>query len=46
LISGNPSLLGAPLEAVRQSVFKPTLVNGQRVEVVTAIDVNFVLKQP
>jgi periplasmic protein TonB len=33
------------LEAVRQWLYKPTLLNGEPVEVVTVIDVNFTLSQ-
>lgn len=43
--SGHPLLVPAALEAVRQWVYKPTLLNGSPVEVVTVIDVNFTLSQ-
>jgi protein TonB len=33
------------LDAVRQWVYQPTLLNGQPVEVVTQIDVSFTLAQ-
>jgi protein TonB len=36
-------LVDASVEAVRQWRYKPTLLNGQPVEVVTEIQVNFVL---
>src|ERR1700690_2801687 len=39
--SGHPLLVQAALEAVRQWVYRPTLLNGEPVEVVTLIDVNF-----
>jgi TonB family protein len=45
VISGHPLLIEAAMEAVRQWVYKPTLLNGQPVEVVTEIDVNFTLAQ-
>ena len=35
----------AALEAVKQWLYKPTLLNGEPVEVVTVIDVNFTLSQ-
>jgi protein TonB len=43
--SGHPLLVPAALEAVRQWVYKPTLLNGNPVEVVTVIDINFTLSQ-
>jgi serine/threonine-protein kinase len=42
-VSGNPLLAPAAQDAVRQWIYKPTLVNGQPVSVSTQIDVNFVL---
>lgn len=44
VISGHPLLVPAALEAVKQWVYKPTYLNGQPVEVVTQIDVNFTLR--
>ena len=41
--SGHPLLVPAALEAVKQWLYKPTLLNGEPVEVVTVIDVNFTL---
>lgn len=41
VISGPPLLVPAALEAVRQWTYKPTLLNGQPVEVITQVDVNF-----
>ena len=35
----------AALEAVKQWVYQPTLLNGQPVEVIAPIDVNFTLGQ-
>jgi len=43
--SGHPLLVPAALEAVKQWVYQPTLLNGDPVEVVTQIDVNFTLSQ-
>jgi protein TonB len=45
VIDGHPLLVQSALDAVRQWVYKPTLLNGQPVEVVTQIDVNFTLAQ-
>jgi protein TonB len=45
VISGHPLLIPAALEAVKQWVYQPTLLNGEPVEVVTQIDVNFTLSQ-
>ncbi len=43
LVSGHPLLVPAATAAVKQWVYKPTLLNGEPVEVVTIIDVNFTL---
>jgi len=40
-----PLLVPPALDAVRQWVYKPTLLNGNPVEVVTVVDVNFTLSQ-
>jgi protein TonB len=45
LVSGDPVLAKAALEAVRQWEYKPTLLNGEPVEVDTTIDVIFSLVQ-
>jgi protein TonB len=45
LVSGHPLLVAAAQEAVKQWVYKPTLLNGEPVEVITQIDVNFTLSQ-
>ena len=45
LITGHPLLVPAATEAVKQWLYKPTLLNGEPVEVVTQIDVNFTLSQ-
>ena len=44
-ISGPPALAGAAMDAVRHWVYQPTLLNGQRVEVLTTVNVNFALTQ-
>jgi protein TonB len=43
VVSGPPLLIPAALEAVKQWRYKPTLLNGEPVEVLTTIDVNFSL---
>jgi len=45
MISGHPLLVPAAQEAVKQWLYKPTLLNGEPVEVATVIDVNFTLSQ-
>ena len=45
MISGHPLLVPAALDAVKQWVYQTTLLNGNPVEVVTQIDVNFTLVQ-
>ena len=45
LISGPPLLVTVAMEAVKQWRYKPTLLNGEPVEVITVIDVNFTLNQ-
>lgn len=45
VVSGNPLLVGAAVAAVRQWVYRPTLLNGIAVEVVAPIDVIFSLAQ-
>jgi protein TonB len=45
VVKGHPLLVPAALEAVKQWVYQPTLLNGEPVEVVTQIDVNFTLSQ-
>jgi periplasmic protein TonB len=44
VLSGNPILAAAALAAVRQWRYRPTLLDGQAVEVETQITVNFVLQ--
>jgi TonB family protein len=43
--SGHPLLVPAALDAVRQWVYQTTLLNGNPVEVVTVVDVNFTLSE-
>jgi TonB family protein len=43
VISGDPLLVPSALEAVKQWVYEPTLLNGNPVEVQTEIDVNYTL---
>jgi protein TonB len=45
LVSGDPVLAQAAKDAVQQWVYKPTLLNGAPVEVMTQVDVNFTLSQ-
>jgi protein TonB len=40
-LSGNPLLVPAALDAVRQWIYRPTLLNGKPVEVAAPITVNF-----
>jgi protein TonB len=44
-VSGPPLLRQAATDAVKQWTYRPTLLNGQAVEVVTSIDVVFTLSQ-
>ena len=43
LISGHPLLVSAAEEAVKQWVYRPTLLNGDPIEVATVVDVQFTL---
>jgi protein TonB len=45
LVSGHPLLVANAQQAVSQWIYRPTLLNGDPVEVVTTIDVNFTLSQ-
>jgi TonB family protein len=45
VISGHPLLVPAAIEAVKQWVYQPTLLNGDPVQVQTEINVNFTLSQ-
>ncbi len=46
VLSGHPLLVPAALEAAKQWVYAPTLLNGEPVQVATEIAVNFILPQP
>ena len=43
LVSGHPLLVPSATEAVKQWIYRPTMLNGEPVEVITQIDVNFTL---
>jgi protein TonB len=43
IVSGQPMLAQAALEAVSRARYQPYMLNGQPVEVYTTIDINFVL---
>ena len=43
VISGHPLLVRSALDAVSQWIYRPTLLNGQPVEVIAPIDVHFKL---
>lgn len=45
VISGHPLLVASALQAVKQWVYQPTLLNGNPTEVETEIDVNYTLSQ-
>ena len=45
VIDGHPLLLRAAFEAVKQWIYRPTLLNGEPVDVVAPIEVNFTLTQ-
>ena len=45
VIKGHPLLVQSALDAVKNWVYRPTLLNGEPVEVSTTIDVNFTLSQ-
>ena len=45
VVSGHPLLVPAAVDAVRHWVYRPTLLNGNAVEVSTRIDVNFTLSK-
>jgi protein TonB len=45
VLRGHPLLVKAALEAVRQWRYQPTLLNGEPIEVVTEITVNFTLAE-
>ncbi len=43
LVDGHPLLTQSALDAVRQWIYRPTLLNGDPVEVVAPIEVKFLL---
>lgn len=43
LESGHPLLVESAMDAVKRWVYRPTLLNGQPVEVLTTVDVNYTL---
>jgi protein TonB len=45
MVSGHPLLVKSAIEAVSRWRYQPTLLNGEPVEVVTEIDVNFTLSE-
>ncbi len=45
LVSGHPLLVPAALDAIKKWTYRPSMANGQAVEVVTNVDVNFSLSQ-
>jgi protein TonB len=45
VVSGHPMLARAAMEAVQQWIYKPTLLNGNPVEVIAPIEVSFTLGQ-
>ncbi len=45
LVGGHPLLVSAARDAVAQWLYKPTILNTEPVEVITQIEVNFVLGQ-
>jgi TonB family protein len=45
VISGHPLLVPSAMDAVQQWRYEPTLLNGEPVEVITQIDVNYTLSQ-
>jgi periplasmic protein TonB len=44
VLSGNPLLVPAAMDAVRHWVYRPGRLNGEPVEIVTPIKVNFTLR--
>ena len=44
VLSGHPLLVGIAVEAVKRWLYRPTLLNGRAVAVITRIDVNFRLR--
>jgi TonB family protein len=46
VISGHPLLIEAAADAAKQYVYKPTILNGQAVQVLTEVEIVFRLTQP
>ena len=44
VLSGHPLLVGSAVEAVKRWLYRPTLLNGRPIAVITQIDVNFRLQ--
>jgi len=44
VITGHPLLNQAALDAVKQWRYRPTMLNGERVEVITTVTVTFSLR--
>jgi protein TonB len=44
LVSGHPLLVAAAKEALQQWIYRPTLLNGDPVEVTATVDVPFLLR--
>lgn len=45
VLSGPQELVQSAVDAVSQWTYKPTLLNGQPVEVITTVDVNYTLSE-
>jgi protein TonB len=45
VVEGHPLLVAAAVAAVRQWLYVPTLLNGEPVEVIAPIEVNFTLSR-
>ena len=45
VVGGHPLLVQSAMDAVKKWVYRPTMLNGEPVEVATTIDVNFTLNQ-
>ncbi|HTS75277.1 MAG TPA: M56 family metallopeptidase [Bryobacteraceae bacterium] len=45
VLSGDPILVQSAMDAVSQWTYRPTLLNGNPVEVITTVDVNYTLSQ-
>jgi protein TonB len=46
VLSGDPLLVDAAMESVKQWLYEPMVLNGVPVEVITQVDVNFTLLAP